>query len=379
MTPPVLVTDSRDLSVMLEQAADAPIIGVDTESNSLHAYYHRICLIQVSLPGIDYVVDPLSCDAGPMGELFADPRREKIFHAAENDILGLKRDFGFEFANLFDTMMAARIMGWPQAGLAAILEEGFGVKLDKRLQRTNWGRRPLRPEELAYAQLDTHYLLPLREQQARALKECGRWEEAQEAFERLLTVEWTEKPFDEDGFWRINGARNLSGRELAVLRELYLYREEQAQRQDRPPFKVLDNRVLLAISRRQPDNFRSLRWLLGISAEQARRYGNDILAAVARGQNETPPRPPQRTNKGNGRPDPATRARYDALRNWRTQRAEQRGVDPDVILTNDALMTIARSAPVSADALAATNVMGSWKLQEYAESILQVLNGNKKK
>jgi ribonuclease D len=308
-----------------------------------------------------------------MAAFFANPRCQKVFHAAENDILGLQRDYGFEFANLFDTMMAARILGWPHAGLAPILAERFGVTLDKRLQRANWGQRPLPPDLLAYAKLDTHYLLELRAQQMQELHRRGRWTEAQEGFDRLTQLQWTDKPFDPDGFWRINGVRDLSPTGLSILSQLYLFREEQARRWDRPPFKILSEHAMVAISRREPQTQEELRQIKGIGNTQVRQLGHDLLAAVAAGQALPPPRPPRRPRDGNGRPDPATEARYQALRSWRTERARARGVDPDVVLTNDILMALARQAPDSREALAATEVLAPSKLQEYGESILQVL------
>lgn len=370
--PPIFVAHKQALLDLLSAASGEPIIGVDTESNSLYAYYHQVCLIQISVPGADYVVDPLTVDVKPLEALFADPAREKIFHAAENDILGLKRDYQFTFANVFDTMLAARIMGWPQAGLAGILAEKFGVTLDKSLQRANWGHRPLEPDLLAYAKLDTHYLLPLRALQEKALKECGRWEEAQEAFERISTVEWVDKPFDPNGFWSIAGARDLSSQELSVLQALYLFREDQAQRENRPPFKVFDQHSLVALSHTQPATLNDLGRVRGMTAHQVRRYGAGLLDAVKRGRSAPPPTPPKRPDS-NGRPDPRTMERYDSLRAWRSIRARQRGVEPDVIFTNDQLMAIARQAPKTVDVLQTLGIMGPWKLGEYGEAIIQAL------
>lgn len=372
--PPTVVDSSRALAALVDAAQSAPVIGVDTESNSLFAYYHRVCLVQISLPDMDYVIDPLAVDLGPLGAVFADPACQKIFHAAENDILGLKRDYDFSFANIFDTMLAARILGWPQAGLAGILAEKYDVHLNKTLQRADWGRRPLDPALLAYAQLDTHYLLPLRDRQESELRAGGRWEEALEGFARLPQVEWVEKPFDADGFWSLPGARDLAPRSLAVLQQLYLWREQQARHEDRPPFKIIDQRTLVAISQQQPADLAGLRRIRGMTGGQARRYGTPILQAIARGRKAPAPAPPKRaSSNGNGRPDPKVINRFDALRTWRTERARQRGVDPDVILTNEQLMTIARQAPDSPDALAATNAMGPWKLQEYGDAILRLL------
>lgn len=372
--PPIVVDTSEKLTALIEAARNASVIGVDTESNSLFAYYHRVCLVQISLPDMDYVIDPLAVDLGPLGVVFADPACQKIFHAAENDILGLKRDYNFSFANIYDTMLAARILGWPQAGLAGILAEKYDVRLNKTLQRADWGRRPLDPALLAYAQLDTHYLLPLRDQQENELRARGRWEEALENFARLPQVEWIEKPFDADGFWALPGSRDLGPQSLAVLQQIYLWRERQAQREDRPPFKIIDQRTLVAISQQQPADLAGLQRIRGITPGQARRYGTFILQAIARGRKAPAPAPPKRANaNGNGRPDPKVINRYDALRTWRTEQARQRGVDPDVILTNDQLMTIARQAPDTTEALAATNAMGPWKLQEYGDAILRLL------
>jgi len=279
------VVDSTDaLEALILAAQQVPVISVDTESNSLFAYFHRVCLLQISLGDHDYVIDPLAVDLAPLGPLFADPACQKIFHAAENDILGLKRDYGFSFANIFDTMLAARILGWPQAGLAAILASRYNVHLNKSLQRADWGRRPLNTELLAYAQLDTHYLLPLRDEQEAELRTQDRWEEAQESFARLPLVEWVEKPFDGDGFWGLPGARDLSPSALAVLQQLFLWREQQARKEDRPPFKVIDQRTLVTISRQQPADEEGLRRVGGMTSGQTRRYGAAILQAVARGR-----------------------------------------------------------------------------------------------
>ncbi|NIP41806.1 MAG: ribonuclease D, partial [candidate division Zixibacteria bacterium] len=162
-----------------------PIVAVDTEANSLYAYQEQVCLIQFSTRDKDYLVDPLAInDLSPLASLFASHKTEKIFHAAEYDLIVLDRDFGFEFNNLFDTMLAARILGWKKVGLASILQSHFGIKPNKRYQRANWGKRPLPDEMLTYAQLDTHFLIPLREKLYQELMEVDRWDLAEEDFQR---------------------------------------------------------------------------------------------------------------------------------------------------------------------------------------------------
>ena len=357
---------------MMTALAAEPILALDTESDSLYRYHYKVCLIQISTPAADYLVDPLRLpDLAPLGLILADPAIEKVFHAAENDILMLKRDFGFGFANVFDTMLAARILGWPQVGLAAVLARHFGVTLDKRAQLTDWGRRPLTPAQLSYARLDSHYLLSLRDLLLAELRSRKRWREAQETFAALPAVVYVEKPFDPDGFWRMKRARELRPNELAVLRELYLWRDEQARKLDRPPFKVVGDETLIQLSLRLPERLADL----PLSAHQVEQLGRGILAAIARGLAAPPPAPPVRQYNGNGRPTPDMLARFDQLRAWRTRRAAERSVDADLILTNDALMTIARAAPATWEALSALGVMGAWKLEEYGADVLGVLAG----
>ncbi|MCS6842802.1 MAG: ribonuclease D [Caldilineales bacterium] len=373
LSPPILVEDAAGLAALLEQSRRALAVAVDTEANSLYAYYPRVCLIQLSLPGADFIVDPLAVDPAPLADLFADPALRKIFHAAENDILGLKRDFGFRFANLFDTMLAARILGWREVGLSSILVRHFGVKLDKRMQRTDWGQRPLRPEQLSYAQLDTHFLIPLAALQEEELRRRGRWAEAAEAFARLPDLEAVPKAFDAENFRRIGGARDLTPRQQAVLRELYIFREEEARRLDRPPFKLFSEALLVALATEQPTTLEQLARTPGVTEQVLRHWGQGLLAAIERGRRASPPRPPAREGNGSGRPDPQTQARYEALRRWRAAQAAARGVDVDVVLTNQTLMAIAQEAPRTVEELEALQLLGPAKLQEYGAEIVRAL------
>jgi len=225
---PALIADPTGLTSLVHDLARARVVAVDTESNSLFAYRERVCLIQFSTASGDYLVDPLGfSDLSALAPLFANPRQQKVFHAAEYDILCLKRDYGFEFAAIFDTMIAARTLGWPQLGLAAILEGRFGVKMNKKFQRANWGQRPLTPEQLDYARLDTRYLIPLRDILSAELAAAHRMEEAGEEFSRLarLGARSDANGYGPPGFWRINGARELAPRQAAFAGALRLILE----------------------------------------------------------------------------------------------------------------------------------------------------------
>ena len=370
LPPPVLIDSPHAFGEMIAALSSQPLLALDTESDSLYRYFFKVGLIQISTPATDYLVDPLRLpDLTLLGDILADPAVEKVFHAAENDILMLKRDFSFRFANVFDTMLAARILGWKQVSLAALLAQHFDVTLDKRAQLTDWGHRPLDGAQLSYARLDTHYLLPLRDLLIVELRQRRRWREAQDAFAGLPQITYVEKPFDPDGFWRNKGARDLRGSELAVLRQLYLWRDEQARKLDRPPFKVLGDDRLVDLSRRQPTRLADL----PLNPRQTDLFGRAILAAIAAGRNDPIPSLPPRPSNGNGRPTPEALARFDQLRAWRVRRAADRAVDADLILNNDALMTIARAAPATLEALAALGVMGAWKLEEYGPDLLRVI------
>jgi len=367
---PILVDTPAAFAAFLAALAAEKRMALDTESDSLYRYFHKVCLIQISTPTTDYLLDPLRLtDLKPLGRFLADPAVEKVFHAAENDILLLKRDFGFEFSHVFDTMLAARILGRRGVGLAALLGECFGVELDKRVQLTDWGRRPLTHQQLSYARLDSRYLLPLCDLLAQELQARRRWREAQEVFAELPNLAYVEKPFDPDGFWRSKVVRELQPAELAIFRELYLWRDQQARSLDQPPFKVLTDQVLSQLSQTQPARVGDL----PLNARLADRFGPAILQAIARGRAAAVPPPPVRRHNSDGRPDPAVSARYDRLRVWRAQRAEARGVDSDIILNNETLMLIARACPDSPEALAALGVVGAWKLEEYGADLLRIV------
>jgi ribonuclease D len=366
---PILIADSSGLTELARELAQEPAIGVDTESNSLFAYRERVCLIQFSTQERDYIVDPLVLsDLNALAPLFANPRQQKVFHAAEYDLLGLRRDYGFECANLFDTMIAAGTMGWQQMGLAAILEARFGVKLNKRYQRTNWGRRPLTADELDYARCDTHYLLPLRDLLQAALTAQGRVEEAFEAFALLAQVTREPKPTANDRFWRINGARDLTPTQASVLRQVYSYRDQQADHTDQPPFKVMSEQTLLEIALSCPKHLSELKAVTGMTPGQIRRHGGELLWAVQRGLTAPAPPPPIIARV----PD-EVRERYDRLHEWRKQTAQARGVQSNFILPREALWELARRVPRTLAELDTIEHLGPWRRQAYGPAVLKVL------
>lgn len=368
---PVWIDSRPKLDQLIKNLADESLIAVDTESDSLYSYFEKVCLIQFSTSHADYLVDPLSIDVAKLGPLFANPASQKVFHAAEYDLLSLKRDYNFTFSNLFDTMLAARILGWPRYGLGPILEEYFGVKLDKRFQRHNWGQRPLSQQALAYARLDTHYLLPLREIQLNALEKQNRLQEALEAFERQTHVQPSAKVFDPNDFWRIKGSKDLEPQQQAILRELFIMRDKIARKIDRPPFKVMNDSVLVQLAKEQPQSEKTLYEIKGLGTKLLEHDAQHILGAIHDGRTASPPQ----YHSNHHRPDDDTITRYEALRQWRNTLAAERGVEPDVIISNSTLMDIARRNPKTLSTLTKMGVLGNWQFETYGQTLLNVLKG----
>lgn len=374
--PPVWVDSPTGLAGMQAQMQALAAIAVDTESDSLYSYFEKVCLLQFSTPAEDYVVDPFPLgDLSALGALFADPAIEKVFHAAEYDILCLRRDYGFGFASIFDTMIAARILGWANVGLGSILQERFGVSLNKRMQRADWGHRPLSVEQIAYAREDTHYLLALRDIQLAELARLGRLEEAREEFARLANVQPAVRRFDPDAYGNLEGARDLDPVQLGTLRELYRFRDAQARREDRPPFKVLAESALLRIAEALPDSVPALRRVDGLTPYALQRYGQAIVQAVARGRAAPQVALPRPHLRREPLLDNSARTRLGRLKEWRKRRATERGVAPDVIVSNDVLLAAARNNPRTLDALVDISHLGPWKAREYGQDLLEALHG----
>jgi ribonuclease D len=370
--PAVYIDNTIALRKLVARLSRERLLGIDTESNSMYVYRERVCLVQISTRRADYIIDPLAdVDMSLLAPIMANPNIEKIFHAADYDFICLTRDFGYTFRNVFDTMVAARVCGDKNIGLAHLLSEYCGIEMDKSHQRDDWGQRPLAHESLRYAQMDTHHLPQLRDTLLMRLKALNRLDEAREVFIDLCHVELPEREFDPEGYWRIGIPNDLSRREMAILRELYLLREEIAQKRDIPAFKVFSNKTLVSMARYAPQSEDELIAADGVSPLLARRYGAQILAAIEHGNHaKLPPQPtPNHVEQG-------VSDRYIALHTWRKERAIARGVESDVIVSKDTLWALAREAPKTLDGLRNIRGLGPWRLRTYGEEILQVLSMN---
>ena len=354
------------------------VVAVDTEADSFYHYFDKTCLVQVATSKHAYLIDTLAFPGPqamePFGRVCASPDVRVLFHAAEYDIYVLKRDYGYTFANVFDTMISAQLLGYGSIGLAAMIEHHFGVKVPKDEQRSDWSRRPLSEKQLSYAVGDVIYLARLAKKLEKELKKARRLEWAQEEFDTLCQREWPDRQFDRQGYLRIKGARKLDPQSLSVLKELFLMRDARAREIDRPPFKVLGNRTLLEVATAKPGRTSQLKSIKGITDLLVRRMGEDILTAVATGRDvEHPPIPKNLNSTGRRRMDRKTERRVNDLKVWRTKRAEDLSLDPGVLCPNAALEAIAWCNPQQGSDLAEVGELKGWFKREFGDEVSQTL------
>jgi len=321
---------SEELSGWIDRIDSGPL-ALDTEADSLHHYPEKVCLIQLSFDEVDLLVDPLAgADPTLLEKPLLDAGLPKLLHGADYDLRILDRDYGLRFRGLFDTMIAARLVGTRQFGLAALLAEHFDVTLDKSLQRADWSRRPLSAAMATYAAMDTRHLADLVSVLEERLSELGRRAWATEEFELLEGVGWTEKP-DDDAFRRIKGSGSLDPRGLAVLRELVILRERLAREADRPPFKIISNDRLLAVGRQRPTDLAQLGSLLSGRSGRSARWSDEVLACVDRALKMPAEELPVRRRRSRGGLSASDQSRLGELLQARDLVAQDLDLEPSVL------------------------------------------------
>ncbi|MDH3211089.1 MAG: HRDC domain-containing protein [Myxococcales bacterium] len=371
-----IIDNRADLDSLAQDLLSQKTLAFDTEADSFYHYFDKTCLVQVATRRHIYLIDPLAlggpAELAPLAPVFASPDICKIFHAAEYDIFVLKRDCSFQFANLFDTMVSAQLLGYPSVGLAGLGKRHFGVNLPKDEQRSDWSKRPLTAKQLTYAAADVLYLISLAETLKKELRKARRLEWAREEFAALAKREWPEREFDALGYLRIKGARRLEPRGLSVLRELYLLRDRRAREIDRPPFKVLGNRTLLDIAEQRPTRLSDLSRIKGITDLLLRRMGRDVVDAVKTGRKQDHGPIPKLQGNGRRRMDRHAERRLVALKKWRAGRAAELSMDPGVLCPNSALEAISWRAPEVGKDLRELPELKGWFLREFGSEVAEV-------
>jgi len=374
--PPTLVEEDQELAALLRVLENAVEIGIDTEGDSFFSYPEKVCLIQITALERDWLVDPLAkIDIAGLGRVMADPRKLKIFHDGEYDVTSLKRDYDFEFKNLFDTRVAAAALGAPNPGLASVLEERFGIQLDKSMQRSEWSRRPLTERQIKYAQLDTHFLVPLMQNQRKELEARGRMMIVDGECRRLERLVPPETTFDPDEFVRLKGARELAPLERQALRELFILRERLSLEYGRPPFKVIGNESLVAIAAGMPKTTFHLKRINGFSQGQIRKLGRDVIDAVARANELGPitklPRLPNREGTS-GFSDEEVEL-HERLKQWRKTAAAAMSIDSAYLVNRHVLLRITKSRPTTITVLEKIAGIEPWQVEKLGEELLDVV------
>jgi ribonuclease D len=357
----------------LDEISDVKEIALDTEGASFHRFLDRIYLLQISTRDRSAIIDPLPIGSpAKLGDLLQSKAVEVVFHDADYDLRLLHQDYGWHVTNIFDTRIASQLLGIKSFGLAALLEQYFDVKLDKKHQRADWSMRPLSPDMLEYAAQDTRFLLQLKDHMTGELERRGRLNWAREEFARLEGTRW-EAEESMEGFLRLKGARDLSRRELAVLREVANWRDTVAAQLDRATFRVMGNEVLFELARTTPKSVSELAAIRGMPKGILERAGSDIVAAVRRGSEvpeaELPKFPKgQRWNKDRDFDDRVAR-----LKSVRDAAAARLELDPGVLCSRERLENIARSGAKNVEELAAVPDLRRWQIEEMGAGFIAAL------
>lgn len=374
--PPYLLVKNRStLSRIATELKKEKSIGVDLEADSLFHYQEKVCLIQISTPSKNILVDPLSLDdLSPLSPVFSDPNIQKVLHGADYDIRSLYRDFGIEVNALFDTQIAAKFLGIMETGLANLLRERLGVLVDKKYQKRDWSQRPLPDAMLAYAVTDTIHLLPLSRMLENELRERDRFFCVEEECELLSKVRPV-SPNDNPLFLKFNGARKLDPRGLAVLESILQLRDDKARRRDRPPFKILVNEAIMEIVERRPVTEKDLEPIKGLNSRQIKSLGQSLLEKTAESlslpESELPAFPKnirrRITNK--------VSKRIKAFKEWREKRAKEMDMDPSLVCTNAQIVSLALALPKSRKDLEGIDTIRAWQRKLFGREICSLLKG----
>ena len=334
--PGVVDTEER-LAAFLPAVRAAHWVAVDTEADSLHAYPEKVCLIQISTVSGDRLIDPLAgLDLGPL--LDALTGHELLMHGADYDLRLLRKHHEFVPGAIFDTMLAARLLGHRQFGLGHLVEKYLNVRLEKGPQKANWALRPLTERMERYARNDTHYLKPVADRLRAELQAAGRLGWHQESCARLISDSTRQRPVNMDSVWRIKGSHLLARPALAILRELWEWREAEALAANKPPFFILSHQALVDLAVAAAASW-PLEPFLPRHLAQRRRRG--LFKAVAQGLGLSPERHPKLLRFTTRRPSQGERRRFLELQTRRDARASALGIDPTLIASRATLSELA--------------------------------------
>jgi ribonuclease D len=349
------------------------IIGVDLEADSMYHFREKVCMIQIATQHTTAVIDPLRIkNLSVLKPVFKNADIQKVFHGADYDVRSLYRDFRISINNLFDTELACRFLGYSASGLEAVLKKRFEVRLNKKYQRKDWSKRPLPEEMIAYAAEDVKYLVPLARSLQEKLKQKGRlsWVEEECIYlSRVRATNTDSSPL----FPAFKGAGKLGPRGLAVLEELLQLRKKYAQQQDRPLFRIIGNKSLLALAEMRPQSLKKLQKTEVLGTKQIERYGKEVIAAINKALQIPTKNLPKYPRKTAPHVPAIVAKRVKELRAWRDNLANQLEIDPAIICTKALISAIALQRPLTANSLLKMKELKNWQATDFGNDIIQIL------
>ena len=376
------VQSASEADGLVTELARTPRLALDCEAAGFHRYSDRLCLLQLSTERATWVIDPLAFDPSEMlRKPLENPNVTVVMHGADFDLRLLRRDLGIRLRGLFDTQIAAQLLGEETLGLAGLLESRLGVRLSKKYQRADWAERPLLGAMLEYAADDTRHLMQLAERLREELSAAGRTAWAEEECRALEQAAAGVVPATdaEDPVVRIRGARHLSARQVTALREALAWRDEIARARDRAPFRVIAEEPLVEAVAAWPKSVADLTSIKGFPARLAEEEGAGLvrrLATVATlPDHELEPYPRGPRRGGPARATPDMEALAERLKVVRNRKADQLRLPRGTLLANAVLLEVARATPRTPEALAAVEGMRRWKAEILGKEFLDVIRG----
>ncbi len=373
---PLYLDSAESVDRFLSEIGQPTAIAIDTEGASFHRFVDRIYLLQLSTAQHHAVIDPLPIGTPErLGRLLQDRGVEVVLHDADYDLRLLRQDYGWQVNALFDTRVASQLLGLRAFGLAALLEQHFGIKLDKKHQRADWSMRPLSADMLEYAALDTRWLLDLRTKLRTQLEQLGRWHWAQEEFARAEGTQWSNEEATQ-AFLKMKGARDLNRRELARLRELVAWRDDIAREIDRATFRVIGNETLLELARLSPATAGELTRVKGFPRSMSESRTAALLAALRRGDAVPDADLPRFPKSARWDRDPDFDERTSRLKAVRDVAADRLALDPGVLCSRDRLEAVARKQPRALEEFEAIPELRRWQVEVLGEGFLRALHSS---
>ncbi|MCX7999179.1 MAG: HRDC domain-containing protein, partial [Leptospiraceae bacterium] len=347
----------------------SPSIGVDTESSGYYTYYSKVCLIQITCKDKNYLIDPLAkISLKPLEQVFSSPKVLKVFHSAIDDIKALKRDFGFTFQNIADTMYSSKLLGFEHNSLNYIVEKYFQVKLSKTEQKSNWEKRPLDKYQLKYAVLDTVYLCPIWERMKEELEKAELLEEALSEFEKMTEEVYHGRETTQENHWyKFKNILKYTPEQRRKIHDLLEYREEKARKTNKAPFRIFNSEVIHSLASAEE-----------INEELIAKYihnKKDIQEVLNILKNPSgPPLEKSDIPKFDLGIAPNVRARLRMLRKWRQKIIQKRKIHHTMIISNRQMIQLLENPPKNLQELEKLNLMSKWKVKNYGPSLLKALN-----